>query len=778
MALKNSINLLKKISGVKNHDIAVFFTYTFDPVFFDNSIFKLLKKNNPNIIVIVFVDYSTYLKNSDEFTDISGKEYLLLPVKVGSVFHPKVFYFHGKENSFSIVGSHNLTLPGITHNMEIASLVEDQAINFTILTFVKRMLENLIKDEENFIIQKINEILEEHESIKQADIYFLSNWEEPILNQIIEKIKDKNIKKLNIICPFFSKTDEILQKINDELGIKDFTFTLQLKNHNLNVKELKKFRNIKYQEIETDESRRLHFKLLYFEGNDQNFIVVGSPNFTKSALLNNVKNGNLETCLLIKADDEINKTLFAMKTKSVGKNDIESTYNELKFKKSDKIFENIIYFCYLDRITDRIILHSNAEIELKLMGKLFDGSIIKFNFEKTENGIYKIPIIDKKYPLELWFTDGVKQLSNKSRIFYRLSEFDMLPQYRNKPKELNKLVGKISDITSMVRVLYTLFGNNEEKKPKGNYEKEGREISPSLGKLTSKHGDYDIFSFIQNLLRETRKNSLDSSYGSSPKPDEDEPPEPKEPIEHDQDILKEIDKIFDKITSNFSNKILAFDNRLSRYIQYVLICLWFEKYFEKEFQLRTDRYYAKIVRNLNNQMSAYSLSEDYSEEEFFDYLFLLITVRIKIKDNKIRNLTIIDSAINPFKNRIYELFYQLLENPCKAEKLSINSELYGFTKISIEKFKNEFLPEILSICIDNFEIDLKEKYIRKIINEFFDEDNDPIVLIYTKVIINISEKADFNMKNIVREVIKNRQKSVSKRFKETCLEDIKKAYNF
>src|SRR5262249_23521880 len=52
----------------------------------------------------------------------AGRDYTLIPVKVGGAFHPKVFLRYGKSKGSLLVGSHNVTLSGFGLNDEVTNV--------------------------------------------------------------------------------------------------------------------------------------------------------------------------------------------------------------------------------------------------------------------------------------------------------------------------------------------------------------------------------------------------------------------------------------------------------------------------------------------------------------------------------------------------------------------------------------------------------------------------------------------------------------------------------
>ncbi|MCC5869998.1 MAG: hypothetical protein JJU27_15960 [Gammaproteobacteria bacterium] len=55
---------------------------------------------------------------------LAGRQYTLLPMKVGGAFHPKLVFLAGKHKGLVLVGSHNMTISGFGFNRELTNLVK------------------------------------------------------------------------------------------------------------------------------------------------------------------------------------------------------------------------------------------------------------------------------------------------------------------------------------------------------------------------------------------------------------------------------------------------------------------------------------------------------------------------------------------------------------------------------------------------------------------------------------------------------------------------------
>jgi hypothetical protein len=55
---------------------------------------------------------------------LAGKQYYLIPITCNGAFHPKLLLLLGKKKGLLLVGSHNLTLAGFSHNRELTNRFE------------------------------------------------------------------------------------------------------------------------------------------------------------------------------------------------------------------------------------------------------------------------------------------------------------------------------------------------------------------------------------------------------------------------------------------------------------------------------------------------------------------------------------------------------------------------------------------------------------------------------------------------------------------------------
>ena len=186
MVEKNTINLLGKIEEQKKNDLIIFTTYTFDPIFFDAYLLENLKQKNPGVDIIVLMDY----KGLEDSTAVTGKDYVLVPIKTRKVFHSKIFMFISESKKQIFLGSHNLTLSGLAQNLELCFSSDDTILFENCINYINSLLKkNHNLDPEHPVWKKI----EKYVNGNGTEHRLLHNEDEAILDQCLRKVS----KQLN-----------------------------------------------------------------------------------------------------------------------------------------------------------------------------------------------------------------------------------------------------------------------------------------------------------------------------------------------------------------------------------------------------------------------------------------------------------------------------------------------------------------------------------------------------------------------------------------------------
>ncbi len=299
MVEKNRIELLKEFGSIKKCELIILSTFSFDPLFFDHTALKEIRKGNPNANVVVLADSNhVSIKNC---TDITGLDYRIITIP--STFHPKIFAFCGHGKMIAFIGSHNLTLAGFSHNLELTCKTKDQDIILQCLDCIRSVLTQFLSTENPLLRAIERQMKGEHGLEKPKELRIIHNLECNILDQAISFIKESklNIREVKIISPFYSKVRSLVKKMKDQLHPSTIYLCVQKNNHTLDPKWIENLRYVSTLEVRAKKQRRIHAKIVFFKSSGQELALVGSPNFTGAALDKVYKpgKGNFEVALLV-----------------------------------------------------------------------------------------------------------------------------------------------------------------------------------------------------------------------------------------------------------------------------------------------------------------------------------------------------------------------------------------------------------------------------------------------------------------------------------------------
>ncbi|RYF99457.1 MAG: hypothetical protein EOO02_16875, partial [Chitinophagaceae bacterium] len=126
----NLHELLKK----RGYDHGLISTFTFSVRFFEEYALDRFKALQDNNNLTVFLDRGEYEEILTATTATNGwsprlanLRYLLHPIRVPGVFHPKIFLFANDKHGLLVIGSANFSQDGLGANAELVSVFEYEA---------------------------------------------------------------------------------------------------------------------------------------------------------------------------------------------------------------------------------------------------------------------------------------------------------------------------------------------------------------------------------------------------------------------------------------------------------------------------------------------------------------------------------------------------------------------------------------------------------------------------------------------------------------------------
>lgn len=320
--MKEAIDLIEEMHKIQPSSRTLFTTYKYNQSFFEKYVFSRFRGKSLPLVLMDYYEYQNVLRESGKST-LAGTRYLIDSVRVpGKTFHPKLVVACSDKEIKIIVGSANLTHAGFSKNAEICSvetIAFDKRHNYPILFDVCDFLKNLKEHVESKRFKQELECLLEKTDLnsppvdaKNTNIHLIHNLQEPILDQVREVIQG-DITRVTVISPFFSQETTLYDRVAEDFS-ENMEFVIQPGSNNFPVNTLENWDHIDklhFSSITFKDNRDLHGKAVLFHTSSEVFALIGSANFTESALMRSTgKGGNIEASLFLRAEPSYFEYLF------------------------------------------------------------------------------------------------------------------------------------------------------------------------------------------------------------------------------------------------------------------------------------------------------------------------------------------------------------------------------------------------------------------------------------------------------------------------------------
>lgn len=312
------INLLELLRKSKGYDMALFTTFNFELSFFERSILNKLFDNGI-FQVSLFVDGKELIKALDGvINSYIGKRYMVTPIFMNASFHPKVILLLGKTKARLFVGSGNLITSGYYNNNEIGNVFDYDIKDEKYLNVIQASMQffiniNKISDYRDArLFEKIESYSYYKKGCSTQDVYFLSNLDAPIIEQVKHFIQDE-VQEIDVAVPYYDRDLLALNSLKDISSNGKVQLFVQNKKSTFPVafKDLYPL-NIYETFVDNASNHFYHGKVFRFVTNNRSYVLYGSANCTKAALFKSFNNGgNVECCMLVSEENETYNFFFA-----------------------------------------------------------------------------------------------------------------------------------------------------------------------------------------------------------------------------------------------------------------------------------------------------------------------------------------------------------------------------------------------------------------------------------------------------------------------------------
>lgn len=323
--MKAQASRLDLHARLKRHtfDHAFITTFTFKVSFFEEYALETFSSLQSNANITVLVDagrYQDLLKlareQPTEFPKQANLRYLLHPIRVPGVFHPKISLFTSKRRGLLLIGSANFTPEGLGGNAEMVAAFDfELEKNETALSLFVSAVDYLKSIAERWPSEQLNsnlaELLRDTPWLSPTEAplraeglpALLHNLDEPLWDQLVARVPGE-VTEVATLSRYFDASPSFA----DHVFATTRANTLRIFTQNevttltpawLESEFFKGGRiNIALCHYADEEyPQQLHAKAHAFICDDKVMLAVGSANFTTPALQRTANDGNVEILL-------------------------------------------------------------------------------------------------------------------------------------------------------------------------------------------------------------------------------------------------------------------------------------------------------------------------------------------------------------------------------------------------------------------------------------------------------------------------------------------------
>lgn len=291
--------------------LAVFTTYGFEPLFFEECLLRTKGLAGASRIVVMAdeAELQRQATSTRKPPRWFNQRYLVAPMRVarGGVFHPKVALLLGEKEATLIVGSANLTAAGCTRNLELINVLRfsletnDPDPNIGLVDDALRFFHACLQCTSPGIREIMGDWIPEAKVTQSSPLKLVHTLDGPLW-PLIDKAD-----AVKVLSPFYDTDLRLVRRLKEQIPKASITLIAQQHTSLLPVAELDRLKKgVRLQELRGESNRLLHAKFCIIESGRRVKIIAGSANFTEAAF----DGRNVEACLVWEDDVNAWNSLF------------------------------------------------------------------------------------------------------------------------------------------------------------------------------------------------------------------------------------------------------------------------------------------------------------------------------------------------------------------------------------------------------------------------------------------------------------------------------------
>ena len=243
----------------------------------------------------------------------AGRDYTLIPVKVGGAFHPKMFLRFGKSKGSLLVGSHNVTLSGFGLNDEVTNIFRLEGAALRAGGAVFRQALSYLGQ---FMPTRLPDVVEAFEGVRlgvpwldgplgvgpqERQLLTESAASDDLWSQVVPLIP-KDVKTAFVGGPFFDPGLAMVRRLKREVQPERLVIGIDPSTAEIDPIEASRLDGVEWVNIagvpqipqRREGAHHLHAKVFWFAGMRDELLVTGSANPSVAAFFASPDQRNAE----------------------------------------------------------------------------------------------------------------------------------------------------------------------------------------------------------------------------------------------------------------------------------------------------------------------------------------------------------------------------------------------------------------------------------------------------------------------------------------------------
>ncbi|MGO8932431.1 MAG: hypothetical protein ACLQDA_01855 [Terracidiphilus sp.] len=282
--------------------MTIFFTYSFDPLFFERIPLSDLKKGGSRRILIVADAGQVQKAMGQCLSQLAylGRLYVLAETVSARTFHPKLIARLSAAGGRVWVGSGNLTYPGWGGHQELGATwsigpkEDDRGLWLdSLLAAVGAAVRSSVFEDQVEIIRETIGWLKTSDNVTQASPILFGTPDRPLAPQLADRWKNRRFDELRLCTGSTDKDGAFLLWTHQTFGVKRAIVCVSPTYASFDAARLKKL-PLDVHIVKPKDGQMMHAKFFWFSGAQGCAAVAGSANCSAAAWLAGSGFGNFE----------------------------------------------------------------------------------------------------------------------------------------------------------------------------------------------------------------------------------------------------------------------------------------------------------------------------------------------------------------------------------------------------------------------------------------------------------------------------------------------------